>query len=218
MTQFPDWENPYWYDEHHNAWFNSQDKEQEFYDCAWEALPGLHTKNSLLEVGAGTGKFTEGVIQRYPKLSRLTLVDTNEDRLELARERLELKDGRSEITFLKSRLEDLELIEKFDVVVCMHTLREALLAIKLENRALSVNWLKENVSKIYNMLTEDGMFLWGDEVGYVETQSERSANTSILEAWEIMEVLRNTGFVKVECIYRYRNLAIHRALKSGSKV
>ena len=213
MPQFPDWNNPHWYDNHHNACFKGHDKETEFYECAWEALPGLNHDNQLLEIGAGTGKFTEGILQLYPDLANITLIEPNKNRLELARKKLTALRPTNRITFLPKKLETLDQPRKFDIIVCMHTMREALATLALTNRTDSMNWLRQNIEHIYGILTSNGTFLWGDEIGYVEEHNVRENHTSLLEAWEIIELLQHTGFRKTECIYRYRNLAIHRATK-----
>ena len=213
MPQFPDWNNPHWYDDHHNAWVKGHDKENEFYDSGWEALLGLQDGHHLLEIGAGTGKFSEGIIKRYPKLSSITLVDPDQGRLTVAQEKLGSLRPLNGITFLPGKLENLERTAQFDVIVCMHAMREALAALALADRACSINWLTQSIQHIYDILTAGGTFLWGDEVGYVEEHGYRQSHISLLEAWEIIELLHAAGFAQIECIYRYRNLAIHRATK-----
>jgi len=107
----------------------------------------------VLELGSGTGHFTEKILQTFPH-AIVTCVDGAAEMLKCARERLQ--KYRDRVTFLQLDLEDSSWhasLGKHDVVVsarAIHHLSDE------EKRLL--------FQKIFNLLKEEGCFINGDMI------------------------------------------------------
>ncbi len=104
------------------------------------------TAQTILDLGSGTGETAAAILKRHP-MAKLTGIDSSEDMLSIARQRL------PEATFQTSRLEDPLPSGPFDVIVSAFAVHH------LDGRQKA-----DLFRRIANTLTPDGIFSMLDVV------------------------------------------------------
>lgn len=184
----------------------------------------IETPKQILDLGAGTGLLSYFWFQHFPK-SEYVLVDIADDMLNIARDRF-------------SRLENVsyEVLDyskefpngKFDIIASALSIHHLM----HENK-------KELFSRIYNRLSDDGIFVNYDQFcadsseintwfdSYWEHQLKNSGLTAKdIELWkerrkldiecsveEEMDMLKKCNFKEVKCIYSNQKFSVIVAIK-----
>ncbi|QJD97221.1 class I SAM-dependent methyltransferase [Mucilaginibacter robiniae] len=186
-----------------------------------EELPSLKT---VLDIGAGTGLFTQFIYQKRPDL-HFTLIDISGEMLAVAKERFAGANNVSfhELDFSKGTIE-----QKYDLIIsslAIHHLEDSL------KEALYQN--------IYNDLNPGGIFINADQVkgrtswfdNYYKMQWQETISKSGLDETAInsalerikldkfgyldlqLSMLDKIGFLEVDCIYKHNNFVVFAGLK-----
>lgn len=147
--------------------------------------PGLH----VLEVGCGTGNFTEIFADYGP---RIIAVDISGELLALARDR-GLPAGR--VTFLEKRFEDCDLDGPFDAVIGSSVLHH------LD--------YTESLAKIFDLLKPGGMLSFAEpnmlnpqiavqkNVSWIKERLGDSPDETAFVRWRLAALLRRIGYTDV---------------------
>ncbi len=191
----------------------------DFYGIAIDNLELSIPNPRIIDLGSGTGLFSDFVLQKYPD-ALITLVDISEKMLDIAKERF-VNNANIQII-----CEDFSVYKpqgKFDAVIsslAIHHLEDAA-KIKL-------------YSNIYSILKEGGLFINAEQVEgetpYLKELNHsrwiESVETSGLSQEEIqagydrakldkrttlskqIKWLKNSGFVEVDCLYKYYDFTV----------
>lgn len=121
----------------------------DFYHLALTVLDYPGDTPSVLDMGSGTGLFSEIVLKKYPK-AKLTLIDLSENMLTIARQRF---SGKSDVIYLQENYLTHEFDQPFDFIIS----------------ALSIHHLAGcDKQKLYrkcaSLLPEGGVFINADQV------------------------------------------------------
>lgn len=196
----------------------------DFYTIALPLVAKLPAAKRVLDIGAGTGLFSQFVYQQRPDL-HYTLIDISGDMLTVAKQRFAGLDNFefSEQDFSKG-LDG----QKYDLIIS----------------ALAIHHLEDDEKEqlyqaVYNSLNEGGLFVNADQVEgrstwfdqYFKSQWKETVNDSGLDQDAIdraMErikldkfakrdaqllMLENAGFRDVDCIYQHLNFVVFAARK-----
>ena len=174
---------------------------------------------SILDLGAGTGLLTKYVMDIFPH-SSYTLIDLSEKMLEIAKRRF------SEFHNLNYEIKDYVTnfpIDKFDLIV------SALSIHHLEDN------IKQNLySKIYDSLNDNGYMINLDQFNadsedvdnfytefWYDFIQKSGINEVDMNSWlqrreldkensisNSIQMIKNAGFNKVECIYHYMKFGV----------
>ena len=191
-----------------------------FYDAGLDFLSFAGDAPAVLDLGAGTGIFTERLLKYYPKAS-VTLLDFSENMLDLAREKFSQTPG---ISFVPGDFSKTDLGEaRYDIVISALSLHhldpEGKRAIFEKLRAaLRTGGEFVNADIIIHENQElsarcDG--LWTEfvrsNIGEGELferflASKNVDNPSTVE--DQLACLRNCGFERAYCLFQYLNFAV----------
>lgn len=218
--------------------FNS--KEVDYDVCAENVVPRneeLHDvivdtihfdRNSrikILDLGIGTGLGAWKILREFPNAS-LTGIDFSSKMLNRCRERLSVFKKR--VTLIESDFNKIDFPEKYDVIVSAVAVHNS----KPEQQA-------ELIQKVYESLNNDGIFINGDFIKsstehiniklrkFYEDYLREKLKGVELEKWlhhafeedkpteleDQLNWMRKANFKKIECVWRYMNLAVYYGLK-----
>ena len=197
----------------------------EFYNSGISVLSFKGDAPGILDIGAGTGIYSDFLLARYPK-AKLTLIDFAENMLELAAKKFE---DHKDTSFLLDDYYSHDYGDQtYDIIIS----------------ALSIHHLDEYqkqsfYERLYSLIVPGGEFLnadiissgsskidavydklWTDwvtknigEGEYLERfkKSKDVDKPSPLSAQ--IEWLKNTGFSNVDCVFKYFNFAVFYANK-----
>ena len=178
----------------------------------------------VLDIGAGTGLFTQFVYQQRPEL-QFTLIDISNEMLAVAKERFA---GAGNVTYQEQDFANQPLTGKYDLIIS----------------ALAIHHLddeqKETLyKKVYDALNHGGMFINADQVtgrsdwfdDYYKSHWRETISTSGLDPTAVdnalervkldrfaklepqLQMLEQIGFSQVDCIYKHNNFAVFAGLK-----
>lgn len=193
-----------------------------FYDFYGTAVDNLvfDTPNpKILDLGAGTGLFSEFVLRKYPSAS-ISLVDVSEKMLDIAKERF--KDNKN-VNFVCQNIETFEPDKTYDAVISS-------LAIHHLDDQNKINLY----NRIYRMLQKNGLFInaeqvegetpylkalnhqkWTDFVENTElTREEKDAGYERVKLdtrsslTEQLVWLKDSGFHEVDCLFKYYDFTV----------
>lgn len=197
------------------------------FSTAQDLIPFRTDKSiAVLDLGAGTGLFSQHVLEKYPK-AEFTLIDVAEEMLAVGRQRF--KNNIEQFHFIVDDYRKINFTSEFDLVVS----------------SLSIHHLtdeeKENLfRRIYAALREGGAFInvdqvkgptanlreiyWSDWLARVRAQGadEERIRESIVrrEAYDQdalltdqLQWLTDAGFVDVDCVYKKTFVGVFYARK-----
>ena len=200
----------------------------EIFSVALELLPFDKTKAiEVLDLGAGTGLFSEHIIRKYP-LAEFVLYDLAPKMLKIARERFQQYPKQFEIVVTDYR--DFQSTRRYDLVIS----------------SLSIHHLidreKKNLfGQVYRSLKNGGVFINVDQIkgpkqgmqdlywtNWLKKVREKGAaeeqiQTSIERRMKYdkdallgdqLEWLSDAGFVNVDCVYKNYFLGVFFAKKA----
>ncbi|MDU1905736.1 MAG: methyltransferase domain-containing protein [Dysgonomonas sp.] len=193
-----------------------------FYDFYGVAIENLELDNQyphILDLGAGTGLFSDFVIQKYPCVN-ITLVDISEKMLKIAEQR-----------FLNNK--NIEMV-CHDISTFMSQIQyDAVIS------SLAIHHLEDTekinlYNRIYSFLKKDGLFIHAEQVEgetpYMKELNEarwkNGVENSCLTREEIdagyervkldkrvplskqLRWLKDSGFSEVDCVYKYYDFTV----------
>ena len=184
----------------------------------------------VLDLGAGTGLFSQYVLQRYPNAT-FVLYDVASKMLEVAEQRFANQASRFEFEVKDYR--NLQAVEDFDLIVS-----------SLSIHHLSDEEKKELCQQVYTALRDGGTFVNIDQIkgetAYLQNlywalwlQHVRASGAPEGQIQESIERrttydqdarladqlfwLREVGFVNVDCAYRHTFVGVFLAMKGNEK-
>ena len=180
-----------------------------------------------MDVGAGTGLFSQFVYEQNPHL-RFTLADISEPMLSVAKERFA---GQKNFDFIELDLSTDKIPGKFDIIIS----------------GLAIHHLPDDAkqklySNIYEALNEDGLFINADQVTgrtmlfdslykyeWRETVSHSGLeHDALIQAFERtkldklaplekqLKMLEKAGFNDVDCFYKNLSFAVFGGFKDAN--
>ncbi|WP_321333930.1 methyltransferase domain-containing protein [uncultured Bacteroides sp.] len=196
----------------------------DFYGIATEWLHLNSPTPKILDLGAGTGLFSQFVLEKYPQAD-ITLLDFSEQMLTVARERFaNLKN----VSFQIADMTTFQPQGKYDAVIS-----------SLAIHHLSDKDKQELFRKIHGLLNEGGVFVNAEQVkgstDYIHSfytqrrhhrldhselskeavgaSYERNKLDKCASVSEQMEWLRQAGFKEVDCPFKYYIFAVLWGMK-----
>jgi tRNA (cmo5U34)-methyltransferase len=197
---------------------------KDFYTVCLPLVKSLTHAKTVLDIGAGTGLFTQFIYDQNPGL-HFTLIDLSGEMLNVARRRFEGADNFEyrELDFSKDSLPG-----KYDIIIsglAIHHLEDTDKAKLYKN--------------IYQALNEGGLFINADQVAgknllfdslykfhWRETVSNSGLDReALIQAFERtkldklapletqLKMLEKAGFNEVDCIYKNMNFAVFGGFK-----
>lgn len=197
----------------------------DFYGVAIENLVLENEEPVLMDIGAGTGLFSEMVLQKYP-LAHIELIDISNEMLQMAKQRLAAYPN---VNTTKININDIHLANShYDAVIS-----------SLAIHHLTDEGKKNIYQKIYQGLKSGGIFLhaeqvlasneylaevyhstWIDKItksGLSDEVIEQALERVMLDKRTTLEAqlvwLAEIGFRNVDCLYKYYDFAVMKAEK-----
>ncbi|WP_128330510.1 trans-aconitate 2-methyltransferase [Apibacter sp. HY039] len=196
----------------------------DFYQIACENINYSGNSPKILDIGAGTGLFSNFVLKKYPD-ARITLVDLSEKMLEIAEKRF------SDSPNVKIVCEDFtkhHFTDTYDVVISSLAIHHLVDQDKIEL-----------YNSIYFNLNQGGIFINAEQISgsseyfvklYEERWKEKIENSGLTDeeinaAYERIKLdkrsplfqqltwLSDAGFKEVDCLYKYYDFAVIYAKK-----
>jgi len=196
----------------------------DFYKSCLPLIKSVANAKTVLDIGAGTGLFSQFVYQRNPHL-HFTLADISGPMLSVAKNRFEsLKN----FDYIELDFSSQDIPGKYDIIIsglAIHHLYDA---------------DKKKVYKnIYNALNDGGIFINADQVTsrsmlfdslfkyqWRETVSNSNLDReALIQAFERvkldklaplaaqMKMLEDVGFIEVDCVYKNMSFAVFGGFK-----
>lgn len=191
----------------------------DFYGIAVRNLELSVSNPVILDLGAGTGLFSDLVLQKYPQ-AKITLVDISDKMLDIAKERF---NNNSNIQILCQDFTNLEAENKYDAVIS----------------SLAIHHLVDDdkiklYNNIYKMLKKGGLFIHAEQVegetpfiaqlnndrwkesiensDLTQTELEAAYQRVSLDKRSPLSVqldwLKKSGFKEVDCLYKYYDFTV----------
>ena len=196
----------------------------DFYSIATALAEVSNEAPKVLDLGAGTGLFSSYIAKKYPKAS-LTLIDLSLGMLDIARSRFQ---HNSDVQFFAEDYCKFEYKEKYDLVIS-----------SLSIHHLSDSEKKELYQRISSIMNDNGVFINADQVlghttfleslyksdwnNYIEHSGlaadaisaarERTKLDKMSTLQQQLDWLHESGFVDVDCVYKYYNFVVLYARK-----
>jgi tRNA (cmo5U34)-methyltransferase len=198
----------------------------DFYHTCLPLIKSVPNAKNVLDVGAGTGLFSQFVYERNPHL-HFTLADISSPMLSVAKERFK---GMENFDFIELDLSTDKIPGKYDIVIS----------------GLAIHHLEDDAKQrlyanIYNSLNEDGLFINADQVSgrsmlfdslfkyeWRETVSNSGLDhEALIQAFERtkldklapldkqLRMLEKAGFNEVDCIYKNLSFAVFGGFKDA---
>ncbi|MDA3853716.1 MAG: class I SAM-dependent methyltransferase [Bacteroidales bacterium] len=197
----------------------------DFYQIALENLQFSSPRPKVLDLGAGTGLFSQKVLELYPH-AEIELVDLSDKMLEVAHQRFA---GLENITITQADYTQIAPGEKYDAIIS----------------SLSIHHLKDESKQqlyknIYHWLKPQGIFINADQVlaknTYLEALYSRQWKAKV-ESTDLsteainaaygrvnldirtplntqLDWLSSYGFQNVDCLYKYYDFVVIFGKKS----
>ncbi|MCL2157651.1 MAG: class I SAM-dependent methyltransferase [Methanobrevibacter sp.] len=158
----------------------------DFYGIAIENMEINVKQPKVLEIGAGTGLFSQMFLNKFPD-AKMDLVDLAEDMLNIAKERLKNKFN---INFFIKNILDFSPNEKYDLVISSLAIHH----LKTDEQEILYN-------KIFSWLKKDGIFVNAEMIA-----GENEFSNNKYEKW-IIEKAKDSGLddkAKLKAIERLK--------------
>jgi tRNA (cmo5U34)-methyltransferase len=196
----------------------------DFYTIALPLVMELQPAKRVLDIGAGTGLFSQFIYQQRPDL-HFSLIDISGEMLAVAKERF---SGLDNFEFTELDFSQTEIPQKYDLIIS----------------ALSIHHLEDDqkqklYTSVYQSLNQDGLFINADQVEgrsqwfdtYYKAQWKQTVENSGLDKNAIdramerikldkfakletqLTMLDSAGFRDVDCIYKHHNFVVFAGLK-----
>lgn len=197
---------------------------KDFYTICLLIIERQTSLQTVLDIGAGTGLFTQFIYEQKPNL-HFTLVDISSDMLAVAKERFA---GAGNVAYQELDFSKEAITGKYDLIIS----------------ALAIHHLEDEQKKvlyqnIYSALNNGGLFINADQVkgrtpwfdDFYKTHwketicksgLDSAAVNSALERIKLdkfgyleqqLQMLDRIGFQEVDCIYKHNNFVVFGGLK-----
>ena len=213
----PYWEHPDWYDVHDNTCVAGPDREPEHYREFVIALPPIGPDDSLVDVGAGTGKLSGLVAEAYPDLGRVTLIEPNESKLDRARTRLASRLGPERVRALRATLGEGAALPAGEATLAI--VGSVLMPV-LAGRGGTLRdgraWVVRILAEIRSVLRPGGWLYDVETLAMPWDVGAEDGPVRRLTLLELVAALEAAGFEAVECVYRFRDRVVVRAQRPSA--
>ena len=208
----PYWEHRDWYDVHDNTSMAGPDREPEHYREFVIALPPIGPDDSLVDVGAGTGKLSGLVAEAYPDLGRVTLIEPNESKLDRARTRLASRLGPERVRALRATLgEGAALPAGEATLAIVGSVLMPVLAGRGGTQRDGRAWVVRVLAEIHAALRPGGWLYDVETLAMPWDVGAEDGPVRRLTLLELVAALEAAGFEAAECVYRFRDRVVVRA-------
>lgn len=197
----------------------------DFYGIAVESLTLSEDEPKILDIGAGTGLFSEMVLQKYP-LAHIELIDISSEMLEVAKVRLKPYPN---TTIINTDINNMAIqAGKYDAVIS-----------SLAIHHLTDTDKKKLYQQVYHGLKDNGLFIHAEQVLASNKHLEEIYHNTWLEKITHSELstqdiqqglervkldirtpldiqlawLNEIGFRNVDCLYKYYDFVVMKAEK-----
>ncbi|MBN1813924.1 MAG: class I SAM-dependent methyltransferase [Anaerolineae bacterium] len=184
----------------------------------------------VLDLGAGTGLFSQHVLQKHPNAT-FVLYDVAAKMLEVAKQRFAEQAGRFEFAIEDYR--NLQAIEEFDLVISslsIHHLsdeekrklcRQIYAALKENGVFVNIDQIKGETTYLRNLYWE----LWlrrtrangAPEEQILESIERRTAYDQDALLADQLQWLQEAGFENVDCVYRHTFVGVFLAMRGTQR-
>jgi len=213
----PWWEHRDWYDVHDNTSIAGPDREPEHYREFVIALPPIGADDSLVDVGAGTGKLSGLVAEAYPDLGRVTLIEPNESKLDRARTRLASRLGPERVRALRATLGEGAALPAGEATLAI--VGSVLMPV-LAGRGGTLRdgraWVVRVLAEIRSALRPGGWLFDVETLAMPWDVGAEDGPVRRLTLLELVAALEAAGFEAVECVYRFRDRVVVRAQRPSA--
>ncbi len=191
----------------------------DFYGVAIDNLNLSTTSPEILDLGAGTGLFSEFVTQKYPN-AKITLVDLSRKMLDVAKKRF---SSNKNIDIIQQDFTTFKGEKLYDAIISSLAIHH------LEDKAKD-----ELYNTIFSLLKPEGIFINAEQVAgeseyfsrLYDKKWREKVETSDLSREDIdasyerikldkrtpvstqIKWLRDAGFKEVDCLYKYYDFAV----------
>lgn len=191
----------------------------DFYGVAIDNLNLSTTSPEILDLGAGTGLFSEFVLQKYPN-AKITLVDLSQKMLDVAQKRFSsnknisiiqqdfttFKDEKQYDAVISSlaihHLEDKAKVELYNTTFTL--LYSGGIFINAEQVAGESQYFSQLYDKKWREKVEaSGLSREEIDASYERIKLDKRTSVSTQIKW-----LRDAGFKEVDCLYKYYDFAV----------
>lgn len=191
----------------------------DFYGVAIDNLNLSTTSPEILDLGAGTGLFSEFVLQKFPD-AKITLVDISEKMLDIARKRFL---SNKNISIIQSDLTTFKDEKQYDAVIS----------------SLAIHHLEDNAKvelyhTIFTLLKPNGIFINAEQIAgesdyfsrlydqkwRQKVEASDLSKDEIAASYERIKLdkrtpistqlrwLKEAKFKEVDCLYKYYDFAV----------
>jgi tRNA (cmo5U34)-methyltransferase len=202
---------------------------QAIFSVAKDLIPyGMDESIDVLDLGAGTGLFSQHVLEECPR-AKFTLIDVAEEMLAVARERF--KANFEQFQFVVGDYREIDFTAEFDLVVSSLSIHHLIHGEKQKlfrkiHAALREGGLFLNIDQVKGPTPDLREFYWSHWLAAVR---ERGANEKRIHAsiarrkaydhdallTDQLVWLNDAGFVDVDCVYKNTFVGVFVAVKSG---
>ena len=197
---------------------------KDFYTACLPLVKSLTHAKTVLDIGAGTGLFTQFIYDVKPHL-HYTLTDLSGEMLNVARERF---DGEANFQYLELDFSKDPLPGKYDIIIsglAIHHLQDADKAKLYKNIFLALNdgGLFINADQVAgkNVLFDSlYKYYWRETVSHsgldheaLVQAFERTKLDKLAPLSTQLKMLEKAGFNEVDCIYKNMNFAVFGGFK-----
>ncbi|MBD8348903.1 class I SAM-dependent methyltransferase [Dysgonomonas sp. HGC4] len=191
----------------------------DFYGVAIDNLNLSILSPHILDLGAGTGLFSEFVLQKFPD-AKITLVDISEKMLDIARKRFL---SNKNISIIQSDFTTFKDEKQYDAVISSLAIHH------LEDKAKV-----ELYNTIFTLLKPNGIFINAEQIAgesdyfsrlydqkwRQKVEASDLSKDEIAASYERIKLdkrtpvstqikwLRDSGFKEVDCLYKYYDFAV----------
>jgi SAM-dependent methyltransferase len=206
------WEHPDWYDLHDTTWTAGPEREPEHYRELLLALPPLDHDDHLVDVGAGTGKLASLITGGYPRLGQVTLLEPNERKLALARERLVQANPEMTVDIVALSLgEGAPLPPGVQGnIVTIGSVLMPIMILRGGTLADGLVWLQKALADVISMARPGGWVYALETLAAPWDQGTPEMPARRLSLIELSDEFEQAGLVGVECVYRFRDRVVLR--------
>lgn len=205
------WEHPDWYDLHDTNSTAGAEREPEHYRELVVALPPLDHADHLIDIGAGTGKLAAMIAHSYSSLGRITLVEPNQAKLERALARVVLPHG--QVQGLAQPVGAGQALPGGASLITVGSVLMPLLIHRSWTLDEGMQWISSALLEIYAALSSGGNLWLLETLATSWTGGAPGDPARRLHYRELEALVSQAGFVRLECVYRFRDRVVLTALK-----